>query len=303
MKRAVIIDTYPSSDKEISILKKCVDTYKDKLDIVIVTHLPVTIEGADYVIYDKNNTFLPPHLTPYFWLRNESFDVEIYNAGHTLPICRNMSNGIHLCQSLGYDEFIFTEADVILTDNDQKKLFALMDEHKKMLFFKPEHFRDCDSYVYETLLFGGNTNYFLEKFKPPTNLEQWVQIPMGHTLELSFYERFSSDEEEFSIINQHSSEYFAESEVNLLRYGLLNCVLLKNTESPIPVLFIMNSLVSGERVFGKINNMDFIFHKSQFWMNQLKDDTIVELFDEKGNMLLKKYFTKETNTQGIIRYK
>ena len=320
--RIVIIDTYPSGRREINILKDCVDAYrKSECAIMVVTHHPINISeiNADFVIYDKNNDFLPANYTPFFWLSTGNFRVEVYNAGHTLPICRNISNALHLCQSLGYREFIFTEADVILSESDRCKLFELMDtmnaSDKKMLFFRPEDYRDCGgSYVYETLFFGGITDYFLNTFRPPLNIEQWLSIPMGYTLELSFYERFSHDEDKFLIINDHSSNYFKNSSVNLLRYGLFNCELLLNdNDNQRPVLFIMNSLISGKPMSVKIehNNSvaEVVLHKNQYWINSYENTAgfVNVVVIDDGEVFLEKHFRLDSNPEelkkkGTIKY-
>ena len=189
-----------------------------------------------------------------------------------------MRNALTLAKGLGYETFLFSEADVILGGNDFQKLNGLIDtmeqEGKKMLFFRPEEYRDCGgSYVYETLLFGGNVSFFLETFKPPINLEQWLAIPMGYTLELSFYEQFSREENKYLLINDHSSNYLTESQVNVHRYGLFNCEIVYNEQTPeTATLFVMNSLVSGKpmHVSVVINDsiQNFILHQNQFWTRE-----------------------------------
>jgi hypothetical protein len=292
---------------------------------MLVSHCPVeNIEelNIDFHIYDRNNEFLPAHYTPFFWLNTAGFRVEIYNAGHTLPICRNMRNALTLARGLGYETFLFTEADVILGGGDFNRLNGLLDtmeqEHKKMLFFRPEQYRDCGgSYVYETLLFGGSVSFFLETFKPPINLEQWLAIPMGYTLELSFYEQFSREEDKFLLVNDHSSNYLTESQVNVLRYGLFNCEIVYNERNPeSATLFIMNSLVSGKpmHVSVLINSLmeNLILHQNQFWVRETPfDESSIYVFvyeDENHEKLfLEKTFqlTGDPITfknKGLIKY-
>jgi len=299
MKRLFIIDTYPSDEKDKNILKRCIESIKPLgYDILIVSHLPIDTDIAssvNYVIYDFNNTFLIAHYTPFWWMNQPSFRVQINNAGHTLPICRNMNTSINMAKCLGYDEFIFMESDIVFGETDLNILKNILDgafisNGKKMLFFRPEEYRDCEgSYVYETLLFAGKPDFFLETFTPPLDLEQWLAIPMGYTLELSFYERFSHRESEFHLVKDHSSNIFKQSKINLSRYGLFNCDVVFNESSPEePVLFIMNSLIETEpkRIEVYINDnlaYTFILHKSQYWFNSYKFDgseIMVYVFDE-----------------------
>lgn len=307
MKRIVIFDTYPSGKKEVEILRESINSFKASgWDSLIVSHLPIDEETSKlvtYVIYDSNNTFLPAEYTPFYWLSNTSFTVQIFNAGHTLPICRNVNTSLHLAKALKYDQFVFTESDVVMHPEDLQKLVGYMDEMtekgKKMLFFKPEDYIDCGSHVYETLLFGGDVNYFLDTFVPPLDVQEWIDVPMGYTLELSFYERFHHDEEKFLILNDHSSRIFDKSGVNLLRYGLFNCEMVYNETSPEePVLFIINSLIINERRYVEVvvnNHVQSSAHvgKGMYWLNSYKlDDTeiTVIVYDELGQYA---YFAKK----------
>jgi hypothetical protein len=56
-----------------------------------------------------------------------------------------------------------------------------------------------DSLVYETQLFGITPNYFNEIFKLPRTPEEWMLYNMGFTLELAFYEKLVSYEDNFLI--------------------------------------------------------------------------------------------------------
>jgi len=315
MKRLVIFDTYPSGQKELDILEKSVASFKTYgWDTMIVSHLPVPEELAKkvtYVIYDSHNLMLPPDITPYYWLDTGNFIVRVYNAGHALAISRNMNTSLHLAKALKYDQFIFTESDVVMHPEDLEKLNGYLEDmtvqNKKMVFFKHEEYRDCGSYVYETLLFAGDVNYFLDTFIPPLNVHEWLSSPMGHTFELSFFEKFSHDEDKFIIINDHSSAIFDKSDVNLLRYGLFNCEMVHNEYHPDqPVLFIMNSLVLEESKHVNIyKNKELVAQltmgKNHYWSNSYKFDgseITVEVYnDDKNYVFLSKTFTlnKENN--------
>lgn len=306
MERIVIFDTYPSGQKELEILEKSITSFKRYgWDTMIVSHLPIPEELAKkvtYVIYDSHNSMLPAQYTPYYWMDREGFSVEIYNAGHTLAICRNINTSLHLAKALKYDQFIFTESDVVMHPEDLQKLNSYLNDMtaqgKKMVFFKPEDYRDCNSYVYETLLFAGDVNYFLDTFVPPLNVQEWLDTPMGYTLELSFFERFSHDEDKFLIINDHSSVIFDKSDVNLLRYGLFNCEMLHNETSPDePVLFIMNSLIINERrhidvLVDDVFQTSTQLHKGMYWFKSYNTDgnkVTVRVYNEDKSYL---YFTK-----------
>jgi len=322
MKPLFIIDTYPSTPRQVSILNRCIDAIKElDVDVMIVSHLAVdaaTSEKVNYVIYDRDNSFLPAEYTPFFFFNTGIFDLTIFTAGHSLPICRNIKNALFLAQGLGYQQFVFTECDVIFHPNDLKKLesylFDMTMHNKKMLFFKPEHYRGTDnSYVYETLLFAGDVKFFLSKFIPPTTTEEWLLMHMGYTLEQSFFEKFGDEEDKYLIINDHSSNIFTESNVNLYRYGLFNCEVVHNNAHPDePLLFIMNSLVENETKYIDVNingatNL-LILRNSEYWFNSYKfngSEIRVDVWDDenKTSLFMTKTFKLDKSNAELFKEK
>lgn len=320
MKKLVIFDTYPSGQKEIEILNRAIESFRHpEWDLMVVSHLPITAD-VQYTIYDSNNTFLPTHISPFWWMEHQNFNVKIFNSGHALAITRNMNTSLNMAKALGYEQFIFTESDVVLHPEDLQKLHGYVDqmisEDKKMVFFKPEGYRDCGSYVYETLLFAGDVNYFLDTFTPPRDVKDWYDMSMGYTLELSVYEKFSKSEQNYIILNDHSSRIFDKSDVNLLRYGLFNCEMVHNETYPDePALFITNSLIIEECRVIEVYKNDELIHlpflcKHGYWFDTFKlDGSVIKVnvLDSERNYL---YFTKtyvlsEDNnfkTKGIIKF-
>lgn len=250
MKNIFIIDTYPVSPKQEEILIDCINRLKFlNWDIMIVSHAPIKTEiqeMVDYCLFDKNNTFLPPSFTPFNWFEIQgNLKLNILNGGHTLPICRNMFNSIKFALNNYYDFFFFLEFDNLFSENDLLKLDSfrqqMIEDNKMLFFFKPETFRECNSYVYETLMFGGSPKFFLDKFQPPRNFNEWLRVNMGYTLELSFYEQFSPYESEYLIIPEHCVHIFNTSEINKFRYRLVDGIIAYNkiVESE-PQLFLFN---------------------------------------------------------------
>lgn len=331
MKKLFIIDCYPSGKREKNILLSCIFALKRLqhfYDIMIVSHLPIDSEIAEkveYVIYDHNNNFLSPRLSPNFFLTYGELVIRVFNQGHSLPICRNMNTSLHMAQCLGYEEFVFLESDVVLHHEDLELLDSYMvkmnSDNKKMLFFKPQEYRDVNnSYVYETLLFGGNVDYFLKSFIPPMNEEQWLTTPMGYTLELSFFERFSRDEQKFLIVEDHSSKIFNKSAVNLSRFGLFCCDILYNQiHEDAPTIFIMNSLIEETFKYTKVFKNGELIHatnlgNTHFWLNTFPlDGSEIEVlvYDDMNEsslflskkFLLTKEFYENCKNKGIINTK
>jgi hypothetical protein len=276
MKKIVIIDTYPCTPLQEDILIECIMRLKPMgYSIMVVSHYPVSAKIqklVNYYIYDDKNYFLPPDMTPHFWFDTDAFYVRIFNSGHSLAITRNIQTSLNLAKSMGYEFFYFVEFDVLFGNNDLVALNAFSEqmiaEQKKMVFFKPLTFIECGSHVYETLLFGGDVNYFLDKFQPPIDLDDWHQKKMGYTLELSFFEKLKEWEADFVIIPVHSSEYFKQSRVNVFRYGLSAALILNNLHTNQPVLFVTNSQFNSFDYFVKAYLNDVLILQNRVGLSE-----------------------------------
>ena len=274
MKNLFIIDTYPSTKKQQVLLDRCVDKLKNfGFDIMIVSHISIPEEiqkKVDYVIFDSDNSFLPSDKTPFFWLSLFGNRFRVFNSGHTLAITRNMQNALLMAKSNGYDFFYFLEYDVLIEESDMGKLLDLRDtmitQNKKMIFFEPADFYECNSHVYETLFFGGDVNYFLSKFIPPKNIEEWENLQMGYTLEVAFFEKLSQYSDDFIIIPSHSDQFLTNSEVNLFRYGLMVSEMLYNHNNPLRPVFLIHQIdINPQEYIVKIyQNNDLIFEHALF---------------------------------------
>jgi hypothetical protein len=255
MKVLIVIGAYPNTTKKEEVLKQEIESLKSLgFDFMIVSHYPVSVELqdiVDYYIYDKNQTLTPKDRSPYYWFNTESFHIKVFNSRHSLPICQNMFNSFKFSEIKNYDFVFFVENDNIFTPNDVNKFNTLLNEmvseNKQCIFFKPESFRQDNSYVYETQLFGISPKYLNEKFVIPTTENEWYETSMSHTLELSFYNKLKHLEDDFLIIDVHSSEYFNESQINIFRVESFIFELLYNIHNPsYPVLYCHNNTLKDE---------------------------------------------------------
>ncbi len=329
MKTLFIVGTYPTTKKHNTILSECIDAIKkSNFDVLVVSHKNIpdeVVDKIDYFIYDKDNSFLPSYLTPHYWVTTDLFHIQIFNSGHTLPICRNMKNGFELAKARRYEAFVFMESDIIMSDFDMETLkdylLSIENDGKQMFFFRPEEYRGTNnSYVYETLLFGGKTNFIIENLKIPTNLNEWLAYDMGFTLEQTFYEKLNNHESKFLIINEHSSNVFLDSKVNLFRYGLVNCEMIYNACVPSePVLFVNNSFIDDKPKYIDINVdgklFQHILFKGQYFYESYKlgdvNEIKVSVYEDeaRNEHLIKKHFYINDETinlfknNGIIKLK
>jgi len=329
MKTIFIIGTYTTNHKQSRVLFECVDSIKrNGFDVMVVSHKEIEKDVFDiieYYIYDKDNSFLPSEFTPHFWVTSGDFIIQIYNGGHTLPICRNMKNGVELAKARGYEAFVFMESDVIMSEIDMETLkdyiLSIENDGKEMFFFRPEEYRGTNnSYVYETLLFGGKTQFFIDNMVLPTNVEEWVKSNMGFTLEQTFYEKLNSHDNKFLVINDHSSNVFLDSQVNVFRYGLFNCEMIYNecVENE-PVLFVTNSFIDEKPkyvyVFVDGELAQHTLLKGQYWFGSYKigevknvevkvyeDEDKAELYYHKSFVISEENLT-EFRKKGTIKLK
>ena len=325
MKKLIVIGCYPNSQIKEQVLKDEILSLKNiNFDLMLVSHYPVSVElqsMVDYYIYDKNQTLTPINMCSHWWLSNDSFNVNIYNSRHALPICQNMFNSFNFSEIKEYDFVYFIENDNIFSEKDSQKLSDLFDEMvskgKKCIFFKPETFRESDSYVYETQLFGISPKYFNQIFKIPNKEEEWVYEELGYTLELAFYRKLNGFENDFLIIGEHSSEYFDTSEINIFRIEDFVFEVLHNVKNPEqPILFLSCGArkPTERKVLIKLNdeivqqlNM-FSSHWSYFPLSLDGSDLSVEVFDNDILENIKTYKLNNNllinlNHKGIIEFK
>jgi len=322
MKKLFIIDSYPKTEKQIQTLKECILSIKIiGWDILLVSHYPVTTEIQEmvtYYIYDKNNLFVPPNITPHIFISNEFFDSKIYLSGHALAITINMFNGFKFAENYNYDFCYFMECDSILTNNDINKLTSLVDtmvlENKDMIVFNPKEFivKDCyygedGAFFYETLLFGAKTTQFLLNFKPPRNLEEWYSNDMCYNLESSFHHKFKHLKDKCLIIPNFVSDYLSESNINKHRFGMFVCDIINNETNPeTPILFINNLYESNTtkeiKIFENDQYIDTVTSQSGTWFykplsigNKIK----IEVFEKNIFDYSEEYFLSDIFIDGL----
>jgi hypothetical protein len=328
MKPVVIIDTFPESRKAYSILNTSIDSFKSMgYDVMLVSHIYIdesTAKKCKYVIYDQDNKFLPRKHCPVFYNIFSNIYFEIAYGGHALPICRSIKASVALAKAFGYEYFIFTESDVIIKGKDcqlfESYVYQMVNENKSMMFFKPKDFKSPSGEdVYESLLFAGNIDYFNKTFKVPTNVDEWLKVPMQLTLEQSFFSVFNRDEKKFLIVPDHSSKIFKESDVNLMRIGLFNCEVVYNEVTPTkPVLVIMNYLLENNTKYvdiyvnGEMSSNQVLI-RGQFWFYDFNiDNSVIHVNvyndSEKKSLYLSKRFVmneelaNKVNDVGTFKY-
>ena len=266
MKKLIIIDTFPNTKEHVDCLNECVDRLAGKgYDLMVVSHYPVPSDiqkKLNYCIFDKENIPIPYNLTPYSWMSNSSFYLQVNAQGHSIAICKSMYNGISTAKNLGYDFFFFMEADNLLHDED----ITLLDEmqskmhesDRKMIFFKN---KEINYDFYETLIFGGSPEYFMDNIKLPITLEEYIEWLsdsgsfVSESLEISFYKKFLK-KEDFLVIDESSENFFKKSVINKYSGSDNLCVVVTNNLNNQCILFLKN--FGTKTVNFKVNDVDNI---------------------------------------------
>lgn len=318
MKKLIILHSYPNTEKQQNVLSECLDTLKKtNYDILLMSHYPVPADiykKATYYLFDEDNEMLPEKDFPSYHYNMDGFHATVTLPGHTLPITRSMKKSITFARALKYDFFWFMEADCILSDDDLVKFDSLrkqmFDEDKHMIFFKPRDFREhmFNSQVYETLIFGGSPIYFLAKWTPPTTLLEWKLNDMSHMLEYDFYVKFRHAESDFLIIEEHSSDYFNSSQINIFRYGAFICEALYRDDDYV-TLFQYNAFYN-KSTYRTVLTIDGVLADDSFFCKGCyKHNTyplngsefVIEIYEDDKYSYTKTFLLTKENISSFIK--
>jgi hypothetical protein len=302
MRKIIIISSYASTPEKEKTLNECIDKVLNKgYDVMLTSHYPVPDyiqKKVNYCIYDSDNILLPYNISPSFWIDNDIFELEVNINSHNLTICKNMLNGIGLSRILKYDFFFFMESDNIFSDDDFIRLDDLSNQmlinNKHLIFFKNQWISEHNEHHinYETLIFGGEVNYFLENMSLPSTIEEYIQMYSPNRdalyniiLEKIFFNKLSHLEDEIFIINESSKNFFTSSIIN--KYFITNiCDVVINNDDYI--LFISN--FSGRNLIYEINSIDKDFFPGMWSFNGINEDTHIVVKDLSGEVLDRKSF-------------
>lgn len=318
MKKLVILHSYPNTEKQQTVLSECLDALKKtNYDTMLVSHYPVpsdVYKKATYYLFDEDNEMLPEGEFPSYHYNMEGFQATINFPGHTLPITRSMKKSITFARALRYDFFWFMEADCIFSDNDLIRFDALrkqmFDEGKHMIFFKPRDFREhmFNSQVYETLIFGGSPICFLSKWEPPSTLGEWRVSNMSHMLEYDFYIKFKQSENDYLLIDQHSSDYFNTSQINIFRYGAFICDALYHSDETVTIFnfnayYNKNTYKTVTKLNGNLFSEDFFckgcYKHSTHGLNG--DEFTIDIYEDDIYSYTKTFLLTKENLPSFIK--
>lgn len=312
-KKVVVISTYPNTDKNEQILNECIDRFSSTdYDIIVVAHYPIPVyiqEKVSYVIYDKENTMMSYEDTPTWYCNADTFFTRVFSNGHIFTVAKNMINGIGLANQLGYDFFLYIEADNIFSDNDFDRINNLrqlmFDDNKKMIFFNPMIEGDLASY--ESLIFAGVPSFFVENSNLSTDSNHSAY--KGISLERLFFANFSKYSDQFIVIQNATNNYFNTSSINKISNHYIVEVIGNNQDDRL-ILWIQNDHFSKYPLTISINSEpSFIVTPGSFFYNYVNTELPLSILVNDGETTFTKNFplTEEAilkyRKKGIINYK
>lgn len=308
MKKIIIIGAYPSTEYTEKLLLDCISSLENKgYDLMIVSHYPVPQyiqEKVNYYIFDKDNTLDPMSLSPSAWMYNDVFDVHVKGQGRVGVIVKNMLNGISFAKHLGYEYFIYMESDNVIHSDDFIKLDETVNDlyvqDKKMFFF---NYKLDKSVIYESLMFGGTPELFLNKISIPI-VNQYLGDVMGETtLENIFYLIFEDQSKDYVLINEPSYDFLNKSFINKIT-GFYICDVLKSWDDERYFLWVWNIGITRDDLIIVINDERSINLSPGYWYYDfLNENEVYSLSMSYGEFTDSKEFIVNETTKDYIKSK
>jgi hypothetical protein len=232
MKQIAIINYSSYEDRGVKFIKNNLNILKKRgFDTMLVSHHSVqTFDELDVDYYIYNSFYENFDNGPYFrkWYAASNFRVDLklkYNFINTL---KNLKISTNLANNLGYEDFIFLDSSVMLSDRDFGFIYNDLNlvKDKNMFFIKPT------GNGYSFNFFAGKTEYFTKNFYIPDNEEKWGCRTNTYsdleTIEQILYRAFGKDENDFGIVNSSLDNYISNSEIGETLFYHNDVMLLAN---------------------------------------------------------------------------
>jgi hypothetical protein len=222
IKDLIIVDTYPNTEEKKILLKNyLLQLKKSGKDILLVSHYPIDsdiFKIVNYFIYDEENFLLPKEKCPILWFADAAETVHLYQHKHCYAIVKNMYQSILYAKNMGYENFIFTEYDTILADEDISKIdniFSVIKENKTAFIFSYHNYE----LLMSTNFFAANINFFINNIPLVKSIDEcYTTYPYSHTtesIEFIFSSIFTSMIDKIHVEKLSIYEYFLNSKINV----------------------------------------------------------------------------------------
>lgn len=310
-KNVIIISCYADSLYKKSILLDYIKQFKklSTFDILLVSHIPLPeniIREVNYFIYDADNFLLPIEKTPVSWFVLNNLKIDILSCRHGYAFIKNVHNALKFVKNLRYDNFIFSDYDNILSEEDLLKINnipQILNQHNKKLFvFKNYNNSSKYGYSYESKFFAGEVNYFVDNVSLPASYEDWTNLEpyksSTNIVEEIFVTLFNNFEDKLYLIEENINSYFSKSQIDIFHHFNKKYSLIYNKNDKSKPLFFYITSEDGE--FELIINDQSMFktkyNKSSWLLHfiDINEDDSTIVFKCNGEILFDKVININT---------
>jgi len=305
MKTLYIISCYANTEEKKLVLKNYINQIKkiSTFDILLVSHIPISedlISLVNYYIYDSDNFLLPLENTPVTWIVYGNIKIDILSCRHGYAVMKNIHNSVMFARFMEYDNFIFSDYDNILGDEDIDKISnipnLLKENDKKIFVFKDYNVSTSRGYSYESKFFAGDVNYFVTNVTMPNSYQKWLITEpyksSSNVLEDILVLLLNKLDDRLYKVEQKINEYFSHSQFDVFHhYDYVHSVIYNSNDKSKPLFFcitpedgVFELLINNESAFNiSCNKQHTLLHF--FDVNELDTELVFKL---NGRILFKR---------------
>lgn len=308
-KDIIIVNTYPNSRKKLDLnLKYLSQLKKTGKDILLISHLPLNaaiMEMVTYFIYDEDNFLLPIEKCPVIWFADNVETVHLYSHRHCYAIVKNMYSSINFAKLLGYQNFLFTEYDVEMTDDGVKQIDSVFDKlgHKQGVVF---YYDTTTEFAMYTNLFAFNIDFFLSSIPLVKSIDEWyTTYPYSsstETIEILFAELLKPHMKDIYVEKEEVNRYFCNSNFNAHKVYETAVPIVYNMDNPARPLIFQITDSGRYQVYIDDKLVHDVQHPKDDWLKQYVDitntGTKVQIFIDG-----KLRFESHIDLNSVLQYK
>lgn len=251
MKTLYAISCYANTEEKKLVLKNYINQIKkiSNFDILLVSHIPISediISSVNYYVYDSDNFLLPLENTPVTWIVHGNVKINILSCRHGYAVMKNIHNAVMFAKFMEYENFIFSDYDNILNNEDIEKIsnipILLKQNNKKIFIFKDYNVSTSRGYSYESKFFAGDVNYFVSNVVMPNSYEKWLNTEpyksSSNVLEDIFVSLLNKAENNLYTVEHKINEYFSHSQFDVFHhYDYVHSIIYNLNDNSKPLFF------------------------------------------------------------------
>jgi hypothetical protein len=179
-KTVVVISTYTVNDNLTDLTLEAINAVKGQgYDVILTSHAPIPTklqENVNHAIFDSGNILVYHDFYGTSWTETDEYRMtmnirtENNHIYHGPAVYTNYYNGIHLANSLGYDNAICFNYDMFITD---EKVIPTLINYLKSYKAVFNHTNALEGHALRTVLFATKTDFFCGHFPLIKNGEEY----------------------------------------------------------------------------------------------------------------------------------